>query len=192
MQIKLFNIRSIVVETLGLAIPRNAIARFAVATSLYIALSVLLPVGFHQIGLGGRMWLPMHIPALMAGFLVGPLSGLIVGATSPGLSSLLTGMPPQYAIPLMSMELMMYGLVAGVCYNRLRINVYLSLVLAMLLGRVLFGAGIAVLGSFMEIPYTAVQWFSTGGAMVTGWPGLLVQMAVIPIIVAGWKWKRKL
>jgi uncharacterized membrane protein len=190
MQTKLSNNRTLIEETLGLIIPRNAMARVALATVLYLALSVLLPIAFHQFGLGGRVWLPMHIPALLAGFLVGPVSGLIVGAVGPGLSALLTGMPPLYAVPLMSMELMMYGLVAGVCYNRLRINVYLSLLLAMLMGRVLFGLGIAFLGMFMEIPYTAGQWFSTAGAMVTGWPGLIVQIAVIPFVVAGWRWKR--
>ena len=135
MQTTLSNIRTLIDETLGLAVPRNAMARVALATSLYIALSVLLPITFHQFGLGGRIWLPMHIPALLAGFLVGPLSGLIVGAVGPGLSHLLTSMPPLYAVPLMSMELMMYGLVAGVCYNRLRINVGLKLLLPMVIGR---------------------------------------------------------
>ena len=57
---------------------------------MYLALAVLLPVGFHMLGVAGRIFLPMHIPVLLAGFLVGPYCGLIVGLIAPGLSFLLT------------------------------------------------------------------------------------------------------
>ncbi|MFH1686018.1 MAG: ECF transporter S component [bacterium] len=159
-------------------------ARFVAHSALYLALAVLLPIGFHAFGLGGRIFLPMHIPVLLAGFLIGPQAGILVGLLAPILSHLLTGMPPTYAVPLMSLELPLYGLVAGLAYRRLRLNVYLSLVAAMLVGRLMFGLGLFVLGMFMDLPYTAAVFFSTGGALWTGLPGIIVQTAVVPLIVA--------
>jgi uncharacterized membrane protein len=161
--------------------------KFITHTALYLALAVLLPIGFHATGLGGRAFLPMHLPPLLAGFLLGPLSGIVVGILAPGLSHLLTGMPPTYAVPLMSLELPMYGLVAGMAYRKLRLNIYVSLIAAMLVGRLMFGLGLFVLGLFMNLPYDAAKFFSTGGAIVTGLPGLAVQIVVIPIIVAALK-----
>ena len=158
--------------------------RFVTHSALYLALSVLLPIAFHAFGLGGRLFLPMHIPPLLAGFLVGPSSGVTVGLLAPLVSYLLTGMPPTYAVPLMSLELPMYGLVAGIAYRRLHLNIYIALVLAMIVGRVMFGLGLFVLGMFIELPYTAATFFSTGGAIVTGLPGIAVQIILIPLIVA--------
>ncbi len=162
-------------------------ARFISHVALYLALTILLPIGFHAFGIAGRIFLPMHIPVLLAGFLVGPYAGLVVGLLAPGLSFLLTGMPPTYAVPLMSLELPLYGLIAGICYVKLRLNVYLALIIAMLAGRVMFGVGLLILGLFMKLPYSAATYFSTGGAVATGLPGILLQLILIPIIVAGIK-----
>ncbi|MEA2031675.1 MAG: ECF transporter S component [candidate division Zixibacteria bacterium] len=158
--------------------------RFIAHTALYLALGVLLPIGFHSFGVGGRIFLPMHIPVLLAGFLAGPWSGLAVGLLAPGLSYLLTGMPPTYAVPLMSLELPIYGFVAGIAYRKLHLNIYLALVIAMLLGRLMFAFGLLILGRFMDLPYTAIQFIAAGGAVWTGFPGILIQLVIIPIIVA--------
>jgi riboflavin transporter FmnP len=132
----------------------------------------------------------MHIPVLLAGFLAGPASGIVVGLLAPGLSHLLTGMPPTYAVAPMTMELAMYGLMAGITYQRLRINIYLSLIVSMLVGRLLFGLGLFVLGMLMQLPYSAAAYFSGGLALVTGLPGIALQLVLIPIIVAAVNRKR--
>lgn len=126
----------------------------------------------------------MHIPVLLAGFLIGPVSGIAVGLMAPGLSYLLTGMPPTYAVPLMSLELPIYGLIAGLCYRRLKLNVYISLGSAMLVGRIMFGLSLTVLSLFIEVPYTTAAFFSTGGAIVTSFPGIALQIVLVPLIVA--------
>lgn len=158
--------------------------RYITHIALYLALAVLLPVGFHAFGLLGRVFLPMHIPVLLAGFLVGPFAGLIVGVLAPGISFLMTGMPPTYAVPLMTMELAIYGLIAGIAYKRLKLNIYVALLAAVILGRLMFGLGLLVLGMFMQLPYSAAVFFSTSGAIVAGLPGIIVQIVLIPIIVA--------
>ncbi|MBD3257218.1 ECF transporter S component [candidate division GN15 bacterium] len=159
-------------------------------TGLFLALALVLPIGFHAFGLAGRIFLPMHIPVLLAGFLIGPLGGLIVGALAPLLSHLMTGMPPTYAVPLMSLELPIYGLAAGLLYWQLRMNVIVALVIAMILGRLVFGLGLFVLGQFMDLPYTAAVFFSAGGAIVTGLPGIAVQLVLIPLIIAAVRRRR--
>lgn len=162
----------------------NNKARFLTHTSLYLALAVLLPIGFHAFGLLGRIFLPMHIPVLLAGFLVGPVSGLVVGILAPSLSALLTGMPPSYAVPLMSLELPLYGLVAGLFYKKMNLNIYMALITAMILGRLMFGLGLLILGLFIELPYDTIFFFSAAGPIVTGLPGIGVQVILIPLIVA--------
>jgi len=162
----------------------SAKTRFLTHTSLFLAMAVILPLGFHAFGIAGRIFLPMHIPVLLAGFLIGPASGFLVGLLAPGLCYLLTGMPPTYAVPLMSMELPIYGLVVGLCNNRMHLNIYLALILAMVVGRLMFGLGLLILGLFMELPYDTVAFFSAGGAVVTGLPGIAIQIAIIPVIVA--------
>jgi uncharacterized membrane protein len=164
--------------------------KFIAHSALYLALAVLLPIGFHAFGVAGRLFLPMHIPVLLAGFLIGPYSGLVVGLLAPGLSHLLTGMPPTYAVPLMSLELPMYGLIAGLAYNRLRLNIYIALLVAMIFGRLMFGLGLLLLGLFVELPYTAAAFFSSGGALMSGLPGIVAQIIIIPIIVAAVRRKR--
>lgn len=82
-------------------------------TALLLALGVMLPLVFHAFPLGGRIFLPMHLPVFIAGLVLGPLSGLIVGAGSPVLSALITGRPTvPYMIPML-FELATYGVVAG-------------------------------------------------------------------------------
>ncbi len=149
-----------------------------------IALAVTLPIAFHQFSLAGRIWLPMHLPVLLAGFLGGPVSGLLVGLGAPLISHLITGMPPTYAVPLMTVELAIYGLVAGMAYARLGLNVVLSLVLAMIAGRLLFGVSLALLNLIWKMPYGAVEFFARLGFADTSWPGLLVQLVTIPPLVA--------
>lgn len=158
--------------------------RWITQSALFLALAIILPFGIHAFGVAGRVFLPMHIPVLLAGFLVSPFSGLMVGLLAPGLSHLMTGMPPSYAVPLMSLELPLYGLVAGLAYNRLRINIYVALLAAMIVGRLMFGLGLLVLGLFMELPYGPTVFFSATGPLLAGLPGIVLQIFLIPVVVA--------
>jgi len=171
--------------------PEISRTQWITQSALFLALALVLPVSLHAFSnIGGRIFLPMHIPVLLAGFLIGPASGLVVGLLSPGLAHLITGMPPSYAVPLMSLELPLYGLVAGLTYRRLHLNIFISLIVAMIVGRLMFGLGLLVLGLFMELPYTAVVFFSVGGPLVSGLPGIVIQMFLIPVVVAAVRRRR--
>lgn len=163
-------------------------SRQLVRTALFLALAVVFPIAFHQFGMGGRIFLPMHIPILLAGFISGPAAGAITGLLAPGLSFLLTSMPPAYAVPLMSLELLLYGLTAGFLYGRLKWNVYLVLILALIAGRIGFAVGLVVLGLFLELPYGLETYFEA--AVIAGLPGITIQIVVIPPII--WAVRKKI
>lgn len=153
-------------------------------TALFLALAIILPFAFHQFGVAGRIFLPMHIPVMICAFTVGPMAGLIIGLLAPFLSHLLTSMPPAYAVPLMSLELPIYGLVAGLGYQKFKLNIYIVLLIAMVLGRLAFAAGLVILGRFVQLPYGPLEFFAAGGALLTGLPGIILQFIVIPPVVA--------
>ncbi len=160
-----------------------------VRSAFFLALTVLLPIAFHQFGLAGRFFLPMHLPVLLAGFICGPVGGFLVGLTAPVISFLMTGMPPTYAIPLMSIELPLYGLAAGLTYYNLRLNIYIALVVSMIAGRLGFALGLLILGIFIELPYGIETYFKA--VLVTGLPGIIIQLVLIPPIVAALKRRRQ-
>ena len=85
----------------------------------------------------GRLFLPMHLPVLFGGFILGPVHGLLIGAVSPLINSILTGMPMLDRMPFMMAELAAYGFVSGLFYRSLRFRrkrfgTLISLVSAML------------------------------------------------------------
>jgi hypothetical protein len=161
-----------------------------VRSALFLALTVLLPIAFHQFGLAGRLFLPMHLPVLLAGFICGPVGGFLVGLAAPVISFLLTGMPPAYAVPLMSVELPLYGLAAGLSYERLRLNIYIALVVSMIVGRLSFALALVVLGQVIELPYGPATYFQA--VIITGLPGIIIQLVFIPPIVAALKRRRQI
>lgn len=171
--------------------PQISRTQWITQTGLFLALALVLPISLHVLGdLSGRIFLPMHIPVLLAGFLIGPAGGLVVGLLAPVLGHLMTGMPPSLAVPLMSLELPLYGLVAGLAYNRLKINIVVALIIALVVGRLMFGLGLVILGMFMELPYDTVFFFSSVGPIVTGLPGIAIQLFLIPILVAAIRRRR--
>ena len=91
---------------------------------LLIALALVLPMAFHLTGVPqpGQVFLPMHIPVLLGGFVLGPVFGFFVGLFSPIISSVLTGMPAVGRLPFMMIELAVYGLVSGLMYNTFKFN----------------------------------------------------------------------
>jgi riboflavin transporter FmnP len=149
-------------------------------TALFVTLGVVLPLVFHQFALAGRIFSPMHIPVLLAGIFVGPVCGLIVGLLCPVLSFLLTGMPPPYAVPLMSLELPTYGVAVGILIRLIRFPI-LSLMAAMILGRLAFALGLFVLGLFISLPYGPKEFIKV--SLVTGLPGIAVQLILIPLLM---------
>ena len=157
--------------------------RTLVFAGLFALLGVLLPtVTSHAVGLPGNILLPMHIPVLTCGLVCGPWYGLACGILSPTLSSLLTGMPMAYPnLPLMICELGIYGFVSGLLFRRVKLPLLASLPLAMVSGRVAYGLALAAL---VGITGTAVKASSVSAAVITGLPGIAIQLVLIPTVYA--------
>jgi niacin transporter len=167
-------------------------------TALLLALGVVLPIVFHAIPLGGRIFLPMHLPTFVAGLVLGPIAGVVVGAGSPIVSALLTGRPTVlYMIPMV-FELATYGIVAGVLRPRLDAilsrrtgpstqkggvfaAIPLALVGAMIAGRIVWIAVVVWLAPIIGL--TARTLAMAIGALGAGWIGMIIQLALIPPIV---------
>ncbi|MBT9135537.1 MAG: hypothetical protein DDT34_00596 [Firmicutes bacterium] len=158
-------------------------------TAMLVTLGIVLPMAFHAFGWSGRVFLPMHIPVLLAGFLLGPLPGAIAGATTPLLSSVLTGMPPMAPMPIalqMSIELAAFGLLAGIFLNSLKLNIFLSLVLTLAGGRLALGLTTMALFPLLGLPAVPLTVIF-GASLVTALPGLVLQIIAIPPIVLAMK-----
>ena len=152
-------------------------------SSVCIALCVVLPIAFHSIPDAGTVFLPMHIPVLICGMICGWPYGLLCGLMGPLLSSAITGMPPAAILPAMMVECGAYGMVSGLMLHFVRTgktypDLYISLVTAMLAGRVVSGIAKALI--FMPgISMTA--WITA--SFVTALPGIVIQLVFLPGVV---------
>jgi len=149
---------------------------------LFLALGVIVPQVFHILGpTAGRAFLPMHIPVMFAGFFVGPVIGLITGVLAPVLSFLITGMPLIPTLYFMIIELGAYGLSAGITFRKYKLNIYISLIISMLFGRLIYGLALLIAVNLLGI--SSLSNMSVIGATVTGLPGLIIQLVIIPAVV---------
>ena len=157
-----------------------------VVAAVCAALGIVLPMAFHAIPGAGNAWLPMHIPVMISGLVAGPVAGAVTGVLGPVLSSLLTGMPAAPMVAPMTCELLTYGLVAGLLSKFVRtgnvtVDLYVSLIGAMLAGRVVNGVLRALI--FSPGAYTREAWLAA--SFITSLVGIVLQLAVVvPIVVS--------
>lgn len=172
-------------ETLfgGTILKRNQVQKLT-ATAICIAMGLLLPQVFHVFG-AGTVFLPMHIPVLLCGFICGGPFGFLCGLLTPLLSSVFTGMPAIFPTGIsMMLELATYGFLTGILYEKTE-KTYVSLVGAMLGGRIVSGVSKAILLGFSGGSF-GMQAFLTS-AFITAWPGILIQLVIIPPLVLALK-----
>lgn len=160
---------------------KNAKVRKVVISAMFLAIGIVLPFFTGQIKEIGDTLLPMHIPVMLAGFICGWQWGLVVGFVLPILRSMLFSMPPMFPNAMwMAAELASYGAVAGIVYSKSR-KIYVSLILAQISGRVVWGVTKAILLGFSGKVFT-LGAFVTGG-FLDAIPGIILQLILIPIIL---------
>lgn len=156
--------------------------RKLVLAGFFTALGVLLPQIFHIMGgLAGPVFLPMHIPVLLAGFICGPVNGAIVGVLTVMLSHLFTGMPGIPMLFIMIVELPIYGFMAGYFFEKTGNKTYTSLIGAMIAGRL--GVTILIPLCRFVIGINLPPRLGMIGILTTSLPGILIQLIFIPSIV---------
>lgn len=153
---------------------------------MFLAIGQVLPFITGQIPEIGKMLCPMHLPILLCGFICGPRYGAIVGFICPLLRSVLFNMPVMYPSAIgMAFELMTYGLVSGLLAEKLGRNsyknIYATLIIAMVAGRLVWGLAQIVLLGIKGNAFTMSAFLS--GAIINAIPGIILQLILIPLVV---------
>ena len=162
--------------------------RHLVYAAVCLALCMLLPFLTGQIPQIGSALSPMHIPVLLAGFLCGPWWAMAVGFVVPMLRHVWLGMPPLITAIAMSFELAAYGLFSGLLYRLLpkkTVNIYVSLIGAMILGRIVWGIAMVVISGVSGSAFTWSAFIA--GALLNAVPGIILHIVLIPILVMALK-----
>lgn len=165
---------------------RELTVKNIVLAGLFIALGLVLPFLTGQIPQIGSKLLPMHIPVLVSGFVLGGPVGALVGFITPLLRSIIFGMPPLFpTAAAMAFELAAYGYLTGVFHRlfpRRTVFLYITLIFAMLGGRVVWGMVSFMLYGLGGRPF---DWdIFIAGAFGTAILGIIIQLVIIPLIVA--------
>lgn len=153
-----------------------------------IALAVALPQLVHLVlgAPGGVKWLPMYLPVLIGGCLLGAEWGLAVGVLSPLVSFLITTalgnpMPAAARLPFMMLELAVFAVVSGLFTKKIAANGFWAIpavLCAMLAGRGIFLGAVALTQQWTQFT-PAMIW----GQIRTGFAGLAVQAVLVPGII---------
>ena len=157
-----------------------------------IALAVILPQLLHlALGqAGGVQWLPMYLPVLLGGCLLGWAWGLGVGIASPIVSFLITlafgnPMPALARLPFMVVELAVFAAVSGLFSKKISSNGWMAfpaVLLAQVSGRTVFMLLVLIFQSVT--PFTpALIW----SQIQTGLLGMVLQAVIVPFVVMGLK-----
>ena len=155
-----------------------------------IALAVILPQIVHlALGQpGGVQLLPMYLPVLIGGCLLGWRWGIGVGALSPVVSFAITSlfgeaMPALPRLPFMVAELAVFAVVSGLFSKKIYENglwAFPAVILAQLSGRAVFLGLVAIFQSVA--PFTVEMIWSQ---ILTGWVGLAIQAVLVPLLIIG-------
>ena len=131
----------------------------------------------------------MHLPVLLCGIILGPKYGFLVGLILPLTRFLMIGMPPLFPTAIsMTFELAAYGGIIGLLYCKLSktpVNLYISLIGAMLAERVVWAAARTVLLGVMDIPFSFELFLAE--AFINAVPGIILQIVLVPIIILALK-----
>lgn len=152
---------------------------------MFLALALVLPFITGQNRELGKAMNLIHIPIFLCGFVCGFKWGLFVGFVAPLLRSVLFGMPVLFPNAVaMSLELAVYGSTCDIfdkVFNHKKYYCILSLIIAMILGRIVWGFSTFILYGFMGKEFTFYLFVK--GAIFDSVIGIIVQLIFVPIVV---------
>ncbi len=97
-------------------------------------------------------------------------------------------MPPMAVAIPMGFEMAVYGFVSGFMFQFLAKknlpqikNIYISLISAMVMGRVVYGLIKAGMTFGTAEPYTLTAFIA--GTVTSGIPGIILQLVMVPVVV---------
>ncbi len=165
---------------------KKELTKNMVLSAMFMAIGMVLPFFTGQIPQIGKMLLPMHIPVFLCGLICGWQYGAIIGLILPLLRSMVFGMPVFFPTAIsMSLELLTYGLVAGLMYQLSKwqciVSLYRAIIVAMISGRIVWGTSQLLLLSIKGESFTGKAFMA--GALLNSIPGIIIQLVLIPAIM---------
>jgi len=148
---------------------------------LFIGLAVALPAVAHLTNAPVRYLLPMHWTILLAGLVYGWRGGAVSGLLSPTVSFLITGMPPANILMPMTLELAAYGCIAGLMRENFKLNPFVSLLTAIIAGRMIYLISALSLGLISTDIFTYSQ-----SSLFPGFAAAAGQIIILPFIAKWW------
>ena len=150
--------------------------------ALFLAIGIVIPYVFHVTSLPGQIFLPMHIPVLLCGVILGKKYGLILGILLPFVNSVLLGMPAIFPTGVsMAFELATYGIVTGLLYKDKKYNIFISLIVAMVVGRIVSGVANYILLTVGGNVFVFTAFLTT--TFIKAIPGIIIQLILIPVVL---------
>lgn len=148
--------------------------------ALFIALGVLLPIVFHAVGLGS-IFLPMLLPVAVSAYFLPVSVAACVGAITPLVSALLTGMPPLSPpiAQVMVFECAALAICAAWLHRNKRLPVIISLLSGLLVSRIVLLLLSFLLMPLLGLPAQVFSWFF----VIKGTPGIIMIMVLVPLVV---------
>lgn len=165
---------------------RLSVKAQTLATLAAIAAAVAIPQLFHVVGAIsgmdtsiGEIFLPMHLPIILVGLLAGPYAGAVAGLLAPIASFALSGMPSVVMLPIMIVELCVYGLSSGLL-RTVKMPTVGKVLIAQVAGRAVRAIAIlvAIFAFGNEIINISAIWMS----IAIGLPGIILQLVLLPLI----------
>jgi LytS/YehU family sensor histidine kinase len=147
-------------------------AKLYAFSSVFTFSAVFFPWFLHQFNLAGPKFLPMHIFVMIAGFLFGWRTGILVGVLSPLMSYSISHMPSIAILPETILELAVYGFTIGFLREK-KMNIWVSLIPAMILGRLVRFIFVIALG----LGTNPLAYFQMS------LPGIILQIILVPFLI---------
>ena len=164
---------------------RNSTTLKITYSALFLCLALVLPFFTGQIRILGKMLNLMHVAIFLCGMVCGGFYGGVIGFIAPLLRSITFGMPVLYPNAVgMAFELGAYGLVSGLLYKELfnvKGGIFISLIVSMIVGRIVWGIASLLLYSFMGDAFTFALFIK--GAFVDSVVGIVLHLIIVPAIV---------
>ena len=155
-------------------------SRDIVIAAIFSALGVVVPILFHLIGLWS-VFMPMYLPIATVGFLVSFPAAVAAGIITPLFSAIVTGMPPFFppVAPIMCIELSVLAGSISLFYKKFKWNIRISLIGAIILSRTVYVVILLLIIPLMKLPPGVL----TTAAAISGIPGIILMIAVVPFAV---------
>lgn len=155
-----------------------------------VALAVVLPELVHMSAgaAGGATWLPMYIPVILGGALLGPVWGLAVGISSPVVSFLITSamgspMPVLTRLPYMIVELAVFAVVTGLFSKAILKNK--ALAFPAVIAAAIAGRGVFLFTALLFESVSPISFAAALAQVESGIYGVVLQVVVLPFVIAG-------